>query len=260
MRFSIKTHLLYEVTQPTDVLLQIQPFANDVQLIHSAHMQLIGTSHDVDVAGEEGLGTRKWVTCDAQFECHFQAEVTVSRRAQNLTELSAAPRSSLPSAALKYLWPSRYCHPELFLDFVSNQFADLTGGALVAAMCDWINNAFTYDSTASPLGATATDSFQSQSGVCRDYAHVLITLVRAAGIPARFVSVYAWRVFPKDFHAVVEVYLDGAWHLVDPTGMADPVDMVCICVGRDAADTAFMTSYGWMNMVEQSVVVERIFR
>ena len=126
------------------------------------------------------------------------------------------------------------------------------------AMCDWVNTSFTYDSGASTATTTAIDSFNSLSGVCRDYAHVLITLVRAAGIPARFVSVYAPDVVPQDFHAVVEVFFDERWHLVDPTGMAKPNDIVRICVGRDAADASFMTSYGWMDLVEQSVTVRRI--
>jgi transglutaminase-like putative cysteine protease len=146
----------------------------------------------------------------------------------------------------------------LFLDFVSGQFGDRKGGALIAAMGAWINDNFTYDGAASFSGTTATDSFNTLTGVCRDYAHMLITFSRAAGIPARFVSVYAPDVKPQDFHAVVEVYLDGKWHLVDPTGMAGPEQIARICVGRDAADASFMTSYGWIELVEQSVIVERV--
>lgn len=258
MLLSIKTHLLYTASQPTDLLLQIEPFSNDAQRVDTAELRLGKTTDQLEVAGEEDLGMRRWMQIDTQFECHFQARVTVSRDAQPIDDIPANPRTTLPGDVIKYLLPSRYCHPEHFLEFVSSQFGDLTGGTLVAAMCAWVNSNFTYDAGSSNLGATATDSFQNLAGVCRDYAHVLITLVRAAGIPARFASVYAPDVVPQDFHAVVEVYLDGAWHLVDPTGMATPDDMVCICVGRDAADTSFMTSYGWMTLVEQSVEVRRI--
>ena len=182
----------------------------------------------------------------------------VSRSSETIAHLQVTPRTDIPSAVVKYLMPSRYCHSELFLDFVSTQFRDQSGGALVLAMRDWVNTNFTYDNAASTSATTAVDSFQSLSGVCRDYAHVLITLVRAAGIPARFVSVYAPDVVPQDFHAVVEVYLGGAWHLVDPTGMAKPDDMVRICVGRDAADASFITSYGWMDLVQQSIEVHHL--
>ncbi|RYD48080.1 MAG: transglutaminase family protein, partial [Sphingomonadales bacterium] len=104
---------------------------------------------------------------------------------------------------------------------------------------------------------TAVDTFVRRQGICRDYAHVLITLVRASGIPARIASVYALGVDPPDFHAVAEVFLGGEWHLVDATGMAEEAAMAKIGIGRDAADVAFLTAYGDAELVSQSVVVEK---
>ena len=91
---------------------------------------------------------------------------------------------------------------------------------------------------------TAADAFVSRQGVCRDYAHLMASFARAAGMPARLVSAYAWRLEPPDFHAVVEVWLDGAWHLLDATGLAPIEGLARICVGRDATDIAFMTIFG----------------
>lgn len=71
---------------------------------------------------------------------------------------------------------------------------------------------------------------------------------RSVGIPARIVSAYAPNVVPQYFHAVVDVFLDGNWHLIDPTGMAQIREIVRIGVGRDAADISFMSSYGWMEL------------
>ena len=73
--------------------------------------------------------------------------------------------------------------------------------------------------------------------------------------PARFVSAYSPDVSPQDFHALTEVYLEGGWHLVDPTAMAKPESTVRIGVGADAADVAFMTSFAPMQCVAQSVRV-----
>lgn len=84
----------------------------------------------------------------------------------------------------------------------------------------------------------------------------MITLVRAAGIPARIASVYALGVEPQDFHAVAEVFIGGEWHLVDATGMAQEEAMAKIGIGRDAADVAFLTAYGMAVMNSQSVAVE----
>ncbi len=84
---------------------------------------------------------------------------------------------------------------------------------------------------------------------------MLIALARAAAIPARFVSAYAPNVKPQDFHAVAEVYLDGAWHLVDPTGMARADEVVRIGVGLDAAEVSFLSSFGPMTLFSQTVGV-----
>ena len=86
----------------------------------------------------------------------------------------------------------------------------------------------------------------------------MISLCRACQIPTRFASVYAPSVTPPDFHAVVEVYLDGAWHLVDPTGMAHADTMAIVAVGRDAADAAFLTTTTTAELRQQTVSVRTL--
>ena len=76
----------------------------------------------------------------------------------------------------------------------------------------------------------------------------MASFARAAGVPARLASAYAWRLDPPDFHAVVEVWLDGAWHFLDATGLAPTEGLARICVGRDATDIAFMTIFGAAQM------------
>jgi transglutaminase-like putative cysteine protease len=85
--------------------------------------------------------------------------------------------------------------------------------------------------------------------VCRDFAHVTAALLRAKDVPARLASVYAPGLRPMDFHAVVEAYVDGAWQLVDATGLAPRSTMLRIATGRDATDTAFLSNYhGAVNL------------
>ena len=133
------------------------------------------------------------------------------------------------------------------------------------AIHDWIAGNFTYEPGSSTATTTGLDSFIERRGICRDYAHVLVMLARASGIPARFVSCFAPDVTPQDFHAVAEVFLSdpstpggGAWFLVDATGMAKPGEIVKIGVGRDAADVSFMTSFGATEFIEKSVTVARV--
>jgi hypothetical protein len=63
-------------------------------------------------------------------------------------------------------------------------------------------------------------------------------------VPARPVAVYAPGLDPMDFHAVVEADVDGTWCVVDATRLAPTGSLVRICSGRDAEDTAFLTTLG----------------
>jgi len=81
----------------------------------------------------------------------------------------------------------------------------------------------------------------ARRGVCRDYAHTCVALLRALGVPARLVAVYAPGLDPMDFHAVAEAWVDDAWHVVDATTLAPRPTLLRISTGRDAADTAFLT-------------------
>ena len=81
-------------------------------------------------------------------------------------------------------------------------------------------------------------------GVCRDYAHVVIALLRAMDMPARYAACYAPGLQPMDFHAVAEAYFDGAWYVIDATRLADRRSLVRIATGRDAADCAFLSYHG----------------
>jgi transglutaminase-like putative cysteine protease len=67
------------------------------------------------------------------------------------------------------------------------------------------------------------------------------------------VSCFAADLAPPDFHAVMEVFLDGAWWIVDLTRLAPVEGMVRICHGRDAADIAFLTTDQACDLVEQEI-------
>jgi transglutaminase-like putative cysteine protease len=88
------------------------------------------------------------------------------------------------------------------------------------------------------------ETLLERRGVCRDFAHLVVSLLRAKDVPARLAAVYAPGLDPMDFHAVAEAYVDGAWHVVDATGMAPRQTLLRIATGRDASDTAFLSTVG----------------
>ncbi|SEQ12356.1 transglutaminase-like domain-containing protein [Thalassovita taeanensis] len=255
MILNLYAFLNYQMPQPTDVLLQIEAAEQPDQILHSANINLSLTNAFARVPAEHGIGERIWMQVEGDFYCTYQATLEITRDVPDLSALKATDLHALPGEAVRYLMPSRYCPSDEFYNFVSTEFGDTSGGPRIAAICDWIASRVNYVPGSSTTQTTAVHTFVQRQGICRDFAHVLISLARASGIPARFVSVYAPAVTPQDFHAVAEVYLNGDWHLIDPTGMAKADEMARIGVGLDAADVAFMNSFNPVQLIAQTVNV-----
>ncbi len=105
----------------------------------------------------------------------------------------------------------------------------------------------------------AVNTLLAREGVCRDFAHLTVALLRANDVPARVVSVYAPGLDPMDFHAVAEACVNDAWYVVDPTCLAPRSSLLRIATGADAADTAFLTvvsGSAQLDAIEVTAVVE----
>lgn len=265
MTILIEATFRFRADQPTDVLLQFEAAAIPEQSLSNVITELSDSAHLARVPAQDDIGERIWANADGEFSVRHRCEVDLRRIIADVAGLDQLAAHDLPGEAVEYLLDSRYCPADRFQSFVGEQFEGLSGGKAVMAMHDWIANHFQYVSGISGPNTTALDSFVERRGVCRDYAHVLVTFARAAGIPARYVSCFAPRVTPQDFHAVVEVFLadptiegGGAWHLLDATGMARADEIVKIGVGRDAADVSFMTSFGPTEFLDKTVAVSQL--
>lgn len=258
MRIAIDVTLDYTIDGAADVLLLVEAAKSGDQRLDMQDLRVYCDAPLRAVPGEDGIGQRCWGHGNGAWHAEYRALVEVTRTGVDLSDLPATPMRALDGHLIPYLLPSRYCQSDRFEGFVRRQFAGLEGGALAVAMTDWVADSLDYGWTMSSATTTALDTFASRSGVCRDYAHLLVTLARAGGIPARCVSAYAPRVEPPDFHAVAELWLAGAWHLVDATRMAGCDEIARVCVGRDASDIAFMTVFGITEMRRQSVRVRTV--
>ncbi|MXO73239.1 transglutaminase-like domain-containing protein [Alteraurantiacibacter buctensis] len=254
---SITVELGFALPQAGDVLLQFEAAAIPEQELVSTGLWLTPVEHFARVAAQDTIGDRIWLRVAGDCSLTYRATVAVQRKLADLATLDALLPHDLPGEAVPYLLDSRYCQAMRLQSMVADEFGHLAGGAKVLAMRDWIAGHLTYEGGRSTADTTAIDTLVDRRGVCRDYAHLLVTMARAAAIPARFVSCFAPGVDPPDFHAVAEVFLadpsipgGGAWHMVDATGMADPAQTVKIGVGRDAADVSFLSAFdpcdfGW---------------
>lgn len=258
MKLQIDVQLDYQFEAPCDVLLQIEVASVSGQTIEAAAITVGSGASLTRIAAQDGVGTRAWLSAEGQMLIDYSACVTIARTAQSLEALPLTALHLLPAEAVQYLMPSRYCPSDQFATFVQDEFGTLEGGAKIGAMRDWIAAHLSYVPGTSDASTTAVDTFVARQGICRDYAHLMVALARAADVPARVASVYAPGVTPPDFHAVAEVYLGDAWHLVDATGMASAADIAVIGIGRDAGDIAFLTGFGALTMNSQSVMVKAV--
>ena len=125
-----------------------------------------------------------------------------------------------------YLRPSRYAEADKFYGFAATEFGSyLDSATLLEKVSLWVGTRLNYVPGSSDPIDGAVDTLLAGAGVCRDYAHLVVALLRAVNVPARVVSVYAPGLYPMDFHAVAEAYVDGQWRVVDGTllgASADP--------------------------------------
>jgi transglutaminase-like putative cysteine protease len=139
------------------------------------------------------------------------------------------------------------------------------------AIMGHIHATWTYDTRVTHAATHMREAMANKSGVCQDYAHVMIGYCRSLGIPARYVSGYLYSG-PQGAlrgvqasHAWCEVWVpDHGWCGLDPTnGIVADDRFIKIATGRDYADAAPVTGHfnGPSNAtlrLEVSVDIERL--
>lgn len=162
-----------------------------------------------------------------------------------------SPVTELPDDVLLYTLPSRFVLSDELGDEAWDTFGSMTPGySRVQAVVEHVNAALAFRYGASTATTTAADVWRAKEGVCRDFAHVTLSFLRALNIPARYVFGYLPDLDvpalpePMDFAAWIEVWLDGTWYTFDPRNNAARKGRVLIGRGRDALDVAMVTTYG----------------
>lgn len=171
----------------------------------------------------------------------------------------------LPDEALLFLLGSRYCETDPLADIAWQLFNDnATGWCRVQAICDYVNGHIEFGYQHARSTRTAFEVLQERKGVCRDYAHLAITLCRCINIPARYCTGYLGDIgIPPpygvmDFAAWFEAYIDGRWYIFDPRNNVPRIGRILIARGRDAADVAISTSFGPSTLKHFRVYTDQI--
>jgi transglutaminase-like putative cysteine protease len=166
----------------------------------------------------------------------------------------------LPHETLVFLLSSRYCEVDRLSEAAWAMFGNApVGWGRVEAVCNWVHSNVRFDYNTARPTKTAFDVFTERTGVCRDFAHLAISLCRCLCIPARYATGYLGDIgvprsnSPMDFSGWFEAYLGGAWHTFDARHNTPRIGRILIARGRDAADVAMTTTFG-KNTLEKFTV------
>jgi transglutaminase-like putative cysteine protease len=180
-------------------------------------------------------------------DCIVEVDGRPDREAPDAAQASI---EDLPDDVLQYLIPSRYCDSDNLIQDAWRLFAATPEGwARAKAITDFVHHHVTFGYQFGRATKTASEVFREKTGVCRDFAHLAISLCRAMNIPARYASGYLGDIGvpyagPGDFCAWFEVFLGGEWHTLDARYNVPRIGRVLMVRGTDASDVAMVTSFG----------------
>lgn len=166
-------------------------------------------------------------------------------------DVPPTPVETLPDDILIFLLGSRYCETDRLMDVAWAEFGQLTSAHdRVEAIVAFVHNHVTFGYEHARPDKTAWNGYQERVGVCRDFAHLAITLCRCMNIPARYCTGYLGDIgippvdAPMDFSAWFDVYVDGKWYTYDARHNRPRIGRILMARGRDATDTALTTAFG----------------
>ncbi|SOD71266.1 transglutaminase superfamily protein [Jatrophihabitans sp. GAS493] len=241
----VGAHLVVDVYDPVRMMLQVA-VADEARVTDDLEITLGGTAiearevHLADVGRVHLLDAKP-----GRLVLDYTA--TATGRSE--------PISATITDEITYIRPSRYAESDRLGAIALAEFSGIESRAeLLAAVSSWVGSQLSYVPGSSGPTDGAVDTLLHRQGVCRDYAHLVVALLRAMEVPARLVAVYAPGLEPMDFHAVAEALVDGVWRVVDATLLAPRETLLRISTGRDAADTAFLSIYGGAAQLQESEV------
>ena len=175
------------------------------------------------------------------------------------------PVEELPDDALVFLLGSRYCETDHLSDQAWKLFGHTPlGWARVQAIVDYVHNRITFGYEHARSTRTGMEAHSEQYGVCRDFAHLAVTLCRCMNIPARYCTGYLGDIGvpydpnPMDFSAWFDVFLGGRWHTFDARHNKRRIGRILMARGRDATDVALSTNFGSTALSEFTVITSEV--
>jgi transglutaminase-like putative cysteine protease len=252
-----------ELAWPVHLVLQVEPHPDGVVGAVDSHLSLTPTVPVRPYIDGFGNICRRLDLPAGPATIRYEAEVDAGGDADPVVpDAELCPVSDLPDDALEFTLPTRLCPSDVLTNTAWKLFGDTEGGwARAQAVCDWVHTNLTFTPGSSITSTSAADVYLQREGVCRDFAHLAVTFLRALNVPARYCFGYLPDIDvsvtgPMDFIAWIEAYVGGRWYTFDPRNNVPRVGRVLIGRGRDALDVAMLTTYGVVTLVALRVAAE----
>jgi transglutaminase-like putative cysteine protease len=259
LRLEYSVGLHYDVYAPTAFVLNVHAAKTAQQRILDERV-VVDPALDWRVETEPTSGNRllRLVATPGVLDVRYDGTVEVTQHLAPCEDVVAGPIDALPAQALSFLLASRYCQVDQVQALAWREFGDMTPGfAQADAVCRYVHSHVEFRVGTSTVETSALETLEQGVGVCRDFVHVAIAMLRALNYPARFVTGVDYGapegLGPPDFHSYVEAYIGDRWWLFDPTGITPLTGLIRIGTGRDAADVAFATMFGRVRGAMPSV-------
>lgn len=246
MNRTVSSRIVLNVTETADLVFAIAVAASYTPTAETLSILLNGVPLDpTELLDEHGGRLHRVTSAPGELVVTYSATVN-----EELT-----PAGADPTVLLVYSRPSRYAESDILAPTAAASFTATDDPASVlASVSSWVGTRLAYVSGSSLPTDGAVRTLLNRQGVCRDYSHLCVALLRSLGVPARLVAVYAPGLSPMDFHAVAEAWVDNRWCVVDATTLAPRSTLVRISTGRDASDTAFLNIMsGRADLIESTV-------
>jgi transglutaminase-like putative cysteine protease len=250
IRFDLSITLDYNILAPTDFIFLALPTRTPYQRVTWEKLTLRPeTAFDEE---ESGSPVNRHLRVHAEpgaFQLRYEAIVDLVHHFALPADVREVPIAELPAAVLQYIYPSRYCQSDRLLDVARQEFGTMQPGYdRVEAIRKWVQTRTRFQPGVSHAGTSALDTYECSAGVCRDFAHLMISLCRALNIPTRLATGIDYgadpALGPTDFHCYVEAYLGDRWYIFDPSGISPRMGLIRIATGRDASEVAFANIFG----------------
>jgi transglutaminase-like putative cysteine protease len=267
MKIRAGYEISYDCPQPTPMILALSVHPSRVpDLLTPDRMRLDPPLHATEY--QDGFGNLCHVISAPTGRVTISSDILIQdsgKPDEVVPEAAQGSLETLPVDVLVYLLGSRYCETDRLTNFAWSRFGKVPKGwPLVQAICDYVHDRLTFGYEHASPTRTAWDAHSERRGVCRDFAHLAVTLCRCMNVPARYCTGYLGDIgvppddTAMDFSAWFEAYLGGRWYTFDARHNKPRIGRILMARGRDATDVAIVTSFGPCTLAGFRVITHEV--